>query len=416
MYPTFPKGKSDSLPEQITEIVATPSMLAYPNGVYIFGKRYFDYRFSRGDIVSFTNEKTREITARLTGQPAGMVKRVIALPGETIEIRNGLVSINHQVLNEPYTARARSTFGGTFLPECQPLAIPDGKLFVIGDNRKNSGDSRHEIGLINFTDIDHVIPWKKQLGYLDTNWRDTANDVSEQAKITFDSGKYIELINKLRQEAKVKPLKYQKNLELSAKKRAEKILQTADFSFEATRSGYTMTKAMKEVGYSNTTWGEWPIQGYYEAEELINNIVEFPEQKEFLLNEEFQEFGMAAIEGGLNGCPAQVTVQHFAGYRPPNYSKSVINSWETALTKLKEILPSWEGLRQYSSTYQQNNQDVDRMITIIHTRTARIEKIVSRMKNNQWLTNEEQRWIKEDEPLFLQQENLAGKLNSLIWR
>jgi signal peptidase I len=67
--------------------------------------------------------------------PELLIKRVIALAGETIETRGGQVFINGQGLVEPYLSHETSgTYG--------PLTVPEGQVFVMGDNRGASNDSR----------------------------------------------------------------------------------------------------------------------------------------------------------------------------------------------------------------------------------------------------------------------------------
>jgi len=65
------------------------------------------------------------------------VKRVIGLPGDVVEIRAGTVLVDGDPLKEPYVNSAdpdTSSFG--------PVTVPGGMLFVLGDNRRHSGDSR----------------------------------------------------------------------------------------------------------------------------------------------------------------------------------------------------------------------------------------------------------------------------------
>ena len=88
----------------------------------------------RGDIVVF--DPPPQVQAQYP-----YIKRVIGLPGETVEVRDGLVFINGEPLDEPYIAEPpRYTYG--------PVTIPEGQYFVLGDNRNLSNDS-HEWGLLN---------------------------------------------------------------------------------------------------------------------------------------------------------------------------------------------------------------------------------------------------------------------------
>lgn len=415
MYPTWPKGTPGKDHKELTkEIVSTAGFLPYPNGIKIGGWRIFGHTLGRGDIITWENDATRKLTSQNGADPAGLMKRLIGLSGDTIELKGGIVYLNGQAQKEPYIAKARSTFGEKFLKECQVVTVPDSEIFAMGDNRKGSADSR-EIGFVPIKDISRVLPLSKQKGNLDKNWHDTTNDLDEQAKIKLDKEKYVELLNEKRKEAGVKQLKYQPKLEKSAGKRGEVILKYDDFSFEATRSGYTMVKAMNESGYSNTVWGEAPSQGYYEAEELLENQFEFPESKKFLLEKDYQEIGIAEVEGLLNGCPTQIVVQHFAGYVPPNYKVSDIESWEKSLSSLKEILPSWEKVRNSPHLYKDHPDKSERIIQIIQLRISRIQAIVSRMRANQWLTNEERSFTDQDIGLYNEQQELAKQLNSYNW-
>jgi signal peptidase I len=88
------------------------------------------YRFGepdRGDIVVFV--RPPDATA---GTVDDLIKRVIGLPGETIEAHDGVVFIDGEQLEEPWLP------DGTFTPEFAPVEVPDDSVFVLGDNRTNS--------------------------------------------------------------------------------------------------------------------------------------------------------------------------------------------------------------------------------------------------------------------------------------
>ena len=74
-----------------------------------------------------------------------LIKRVIALPGETVEVRDGHVYINGQVLNEPYLDQ--NTY-----PGMPAKVVPPNEVFVLGDNRGASNDSR-AFGFVPYSDI-----------------------------------------------------------------------------------------------------------------------------------------------------------------------------------------------------------------------------------------------------------------------
>lgn len=412
MYPTFPKGTSKTSQEQAKETVGTPNMMPYPNGITIFDKKFFAYQIRHGDIVVFENEETKRTTQELYGEASGYIKRVIALPGDTIEIRDGLTILNGSPLNEPYIALAHSTFGGNFLSDCQVLKIPVDKLFVMGDNRKSSGDSRYDLGLISFEDINHVLPLTKQKGSLDKNWRDTSNDLSDVSKIKLDPQQYLNLLNQKREEANLKPLKYNPKLEKSAQLRAQNIIKFDDFSFEATKSGYTAKKAMDDANYSNIISGEVPLNGYYDAQELLDNYFEFASSKKFMLNKDYQDIGIAIVDGLINGCPTQVIVQHLGGYIPPNYKKEEILTWKDNLNNLKNVQSDWQSLKDSSKFYDDHKTDIDRINQIIDTRITNLTAIVNKMSQNIWLSKTENDYTYQDIKLFEEQQNIAQKLNN----
>jgi len=96
----------------------------------------------RGDIVVFKFPADPE---------RDFIKRVIGLPGETVELKNRRIHINGRPLEEPYAHYLPRPNGGTLAEVTAadvrdhygPETVPAGSLFVMGDNRDNSQDSRY---------------------------------------------------------------------------------------------------------------------------------------------------------------------------------------------------------------------------------------------------------------------------------
>jgi len=85
----------------------------------------------RGDLVVFERPENEA-----AGQIKDLIKRVVGLPGERIESRDGDVYIDGDLLEEPYLADGAETTG------LEPQTVPEGHVFVMGDNRGDSMDSR----------------------------------------------------------------------------------------------------------------------------------------------------------------------------------------------------------------------------------------------------------------------------------
>ena len=119
------------------------------------------YRFrepARGDVVVFEGERLDTVEedvglverslgrlGALTGlvapDPSDLVKRLIALPGEEVAVIDGVLHIDGVGLGEPYlSGPVASDFG--------PVTVPEDALFFLGDNRRNSADSRGSLGFV----------------------------------------------------------------------------------------------------------------------------------------------------------------------------------------------------------------------------------------------------------------------------
>ena len=70
------------------------------------------------------------------------IKRVIALPGERVMVKNHRVYINGKLLEEPYLSPENITQPGSYLSEGKEVTVPDGYYILLGDNRPHSRDSR----------------------------------------------------------------------------------------------------------------------------------------------------------------------------------------------------------------------------------------------------------------------------------
>jgi signal peptidase I len=79
----------------------------------------------RGDVVVFTPPNNER----------DYIKRVIGLPGDTVEVRGGRVYVNGAALDEPYLSSPTNSAD-------QSYRVDEGRYFVMGDNRNNSSDSR----------------------------------------------------------------------------------------------------------------------------------------------------------------------------------------------------------------------------------------------------------------------------------
>lgn len=80
--------------------------------------------FARGDIIVFNSPIVED---------EDLIKRIIGLPGDVIRVESGVVYVNGTAFKEPYIA-APPLYSGTW-------QVPDGQLFVLGDNRNDSSDS-----------------------------------------------------------------------------------------------------------------------------------------------------------------------------------------------------------------------------------------------------------------------------------
>ena len=117
----------------------------FHNGDYILTSR-ITYKFrnpQRGDVIVFRSPKNPDIE---------YIKRIIGLPGDKILIENNEVYVNGIKLEEAYISAKTNLWEGGFIKEGVPIIVPADHVFVMGDNRPRSSDSR-EFGPIPIDSI-----------------------------------------------------------------------------------------------------------------------------------------------------------------------------------------------------------------------------------------------------------------------
>ncbi|MDR3598260.1 signal peptidase I [Clostridium sp.] len=125
--------------------VPTPSMVPTLNvkDKFVVTKVYNKENLKEGDIIVFHSNEFNE----------RLVKRLIGLPGDKIEIKDGIVFRNGEKINEDYV-KNKDTFNGTY-------EVPQGEYFFLGDNRPVSADSRRwKNPYVNASDIEGKVQFR----------------------------------------------------------------------------------------------------------------------------------------------------------------------------------------------------------------------------------------------------------------
>lgn len=110
-----------------------------------------------------------------------IIKRVIAVGGQTVDIRDGKVFVDGEAIEEPYINESSSTSDLGAFTNQYPITVPEGYYFVMGDNRNHSTDSRApSVGLVKKDQIygKAIIKYSplSEFDILTDSWKESAND------------------------------------------------------------------------------------------------------------------------------------------------------------------------------------------------------------------------------------------------
>lgn len=120
---------------QFHKVSGNSMVPTFHTGDYLITEKV-SYRFrdpKRGEIIVLKNPKD---------ESQDFIKRIIAIPGDTIQIVNNTVYLNGQVLSENYLPKGILINPGVFITEGAVIKVVSNQYFVFGDNREHSSDSR----------------------------------------------------------------------------------------------------------------------------------------------------------------------------------------------------------------------------------------------------------------------------------
>lgn len=394
MYPslfwsTSEEGPEDPNKELIPEYRTSPHLYSL----------FLHPELGRGDLVAFKNDNTRKILISEGKNPeVGFIKRIIAVPGDTLQLRDGFVYLNDSLLDEPYLAAPRSTYGDTFLPDCKSITIPPTYYFVMGDNRKVSADSRASLGLVNDSDISYYLPYAKQSLY-HSLYRDTSQDATLLGTPTLEATAFLDLVNRARQTKGIAKLRFDPSLNRSATVQGQNIL---------TNNPLPLATVTNNAHYNNIILGEFSTHGRYSATELYTNLMSFPDTAKQILNPEYQDLGIGVVNQEVDGCPQQIIVGHLGGYVPPDYSSEMLQSWSDLASNLHSIIPSWEQAQSYPEI---NQEELAKLLDILKRRVALADEVVIAIKQKEWFSSSLKTRIESDKTDATNAEQLINRLN-----
>jgi signal peptidase I len=142
----------------------TPTLAVYDR--VVVQKAFFSWHdVHEGEIVVFGHPPLDDCP----GPPGDLVKRVIALPGQTIYSSGGRVYVDGRRLAEPYLPK-NDPLGPPIASEQHPYRVPPGEFYMLGDDRADSCDSRYWGPIKGSTMVGKVILTFWHNGHPDLHW------------------------------------------------------------------------------------------------------------------------------------------------------------------------------------------------------------------------------------------------------
>lgn len=392
-YNLFQLGITD----KITKIkVSGTSMLpAIIDGQEITLSSPKKYGLKREDIVAFTNNETNGFS---------YIKRIIALPGEQVSIRNGYYYINGKALEEDYTLNNLPTFGNTYLADCDNITIPKDQYFVSGDNRTVSSDSRI-LGPIKKDDIEGVI--KTNI----TEKFATEQKQTNLLKQDISPEIFLKKLNEQREKNKVSGLVTHDILNNLAGKR---VIEIKDHFKDWKNKAIPVDKLLETSGYRYNLVHEFVTFGYLDEQNIIDQIFDLSTEKDIFLSGQYTEVGLGVVEATNNECHFPIISVILSWPTIPTYDQKVIDSWSKEISATNKVLADLQSWVDYA------NKDQSKLRQAINTNAQANEianRIYQKMVKREWLLSKDYQDIRTYDELVQQSnsllDNLFGKVKGV---
>lgn len=386
---------TDTRTDSVMVPVSGTSMLpTIKNGSKVTLFNPLKYQIERFDIVSVKNQETDGLH---------YLKRIVGMPGDSIVLKDGYVTINGRILKESYVLNDLPTYGNSRLMECETYQIPDDHYAVFGDNRTVSQDSRI-IGFVAKEDIDGIIKTHLHEEYLNEG---------EQKKI---------LAKSINPETFVKLLNAQRDASVSGTLRMIPLLNTVAASRATTirdrfddwkNSQVPVEQVLDKAGYKFNLSHEYVSFGYLDEQSLVDQIMDSVAEKREFTSGKYLDVGVGSVQRTVGACTYPVISVIVAWPSNPNYSKAAIDSWSK---ELQITADNMQTLQRFIGNNSYDQVKLRRYITVEAQMNDIAKRIYARMKSNEWLTSEDEKDIDLHKKLVDEAWNLDKDLFSDMYK